>query len=186
MKHPLSSSAGLSKVKPYISDLQRQIEELRSSNTSSKKKIRELEQICEGLRNSLSELRSNERKAASTIEKKVVTEMESKDRPQQLGCAVPVNGENALVVDNSGSGFFELTRNYDGRITFTLWQNPEVLNIFETNTSMLEIYKKDGIINFDGIPKNSHVRVLHPGVAADAGDGTYKVVNPLVLSFSDR
>ena len=171
-----------------IADLQRQIDELKASNVFNKKTINEAEQKIGQLSSALRLLQSNvsakeKQSKAEKVEKIVKSDSAEVAKPKDLGSARSVSGEKALEIDSSGNGYFRLTRNPNGEITFSLVQNAEAINMFETNDGMLNIFRNDGVISYDAVPKNSHVKVLSEGVAVDAGNGRYNVIKSLELSF---
>ena len=171
-----------------IADLQRQIDELKSSNVFNKKTINEAEQKIGQLSSALRLLQSNvsakeKQSKAEKAEKIVKSDSADVAKPKDLGSARSVSGEKALEIDSSGNGYFRLTRNPNGEITFSLVQNAEAINMFETNDGMLKIFRNDGVISYYSVPKNSHVKVLSEGVAVDAGNGRYNVIKSLELSF---
>lgn len=171
-----------------IADLQRQIDELKASNVFNKKTINEAEQKIGQLASALRLLQSNvsaKEKQSKAEKAEKIEKSDSADvaKPKDLGSARSVSGEKALEIDSSGNGYFRLTRNPNGEITFSLVQNAEAINMFETNDGMLNIFRNDGVISYDSVPKNSHVKVLDEGRAVDAGNGRYNVIKSLELSF---
>lgn len=172
------------KLKRYIDTLQAQINELKASSVHARNDINSLDQRLTLLAADFQKQQLEQTRARKVNEeKKQAFNPIGNTEPKDLGYAQAVSGEKALVIDNSGAGLFKLTRSVGGEVRFTLADNPEVVNFFETNVSMLDIFRKAGIISYDNIPANSHVRVKTEGVAMDGSNGTFTVVNPMVLSF---
>lgn len=168
-----------------IEDLKKQIADLTNSNNNCTKAIRDLVHRYNSLESEMHKLQKKDRRV-NTDNRNENTQglrLSPPTQPVNLGGAEPVAGEKALTINSTGAAFFQLIRNIDGQLTFTLIDNPEVRNFFETNSSMLEIYKNDGIISYDSIPNNSHVYVESAGIAKETGLEKYDVVAPLKLIF---
>lgn len=172
--------------KSEIANLKRLIANLIAANNNFTKAIGDLASRYNTLESDIQKLHKKDKLVNTdkiTSENIQVTRPIHPAQPVNLGSVRPVAGEKALAINSYGSGFFQLTRNINGQVTFTLIDNPEVRNFFETNPSMLEIYRTDGIISYDNIPNNSHVFVECMGIAKETGSGKYEVVSPLKLIF---
>lgn len=179
-------------LKFEIADLKKQIEALKeqiagiaTANNNCTKIINDVVRRYNTLESEMHKLQKKERQNDTDNKNEIIQALRqtSSSQPINLGSAEPVAGEKTLAINSSKIGFFQLTRNVDGQVTFTLVDNPEVRNLFETNSSMLEIYKNDGIISFDSISYNSHVYVEKEGIAKEMGSEKYEVVAPLKLIF---
>lgn len=168
-----------------IADLKMQIADLTTANNNCIKAISDLVRRYNTMESVMHKLQKKDRRVNTdnSSENTQVFRPTPPAQPENLGGAEPVAGEKALTINSSGAAFFQLIRNIDGQVTFTLIENPEVKNFFETNSSMLEIYKNDGIISYDSIPSNSHVYVESEGIAKEMGLEKYEVVAPLKLIF---
>ncbi len=168
-----------------IADLKKQIADLTTASNNCTKAISDLVRRYNTLESDMRKLQKKDRRGNTNNSSENIQAFRQMPpaQPVNLGGAGPVAGEKALAINSSGAGFFQLTRNIDGQVTFTLIDNPEVRNFFETNSSMLGIYKNDGIISYDNIPNNSHVYVESAGIAKEMGPGKYEVVAPLKLIF---
>lgn len=177
--------AAAENTKSEIANLRKRIDDLATANNNCTNAIKDLVRRYNSLESDMQKLQEKERRVYidNSRENIQVCRPMPPVQPINLGSAEPVAGEKALVINSFGAGFFQLTRNTDGQVTFTLIDNPEVRNFFETNSSMLEIYKNDGIISYDNIPNNSHVFVESMGIAKETGSGKYEVAAPLKLIF---
>ncbi|MBD5275385.1 MAG: hypothetical protein HDS37_04710 [Bacteroides sp.] len=172
-------------LKFEIANLKMQITDITTANNNSTRAISDLVRRYNTLESAMHKLQKKDRRANNdnSGENTQVFRPTPPAQPVNLGGAEPVAGEKALVINRTGALFFQLTRNIDGQVTFTLIDNPEVRNFFETNLSMLKIYKNNGIISYDNIPNNSHVYVESVGIAKETGLEKYEVVAPLKLIF---
>lgn len=168
-----------------IATLKIQIADLTTINNNFTKEINDLVHRYNALESEMRKLQKKDRRVNTdnSSENIQVSRQMPPAQPINLGSAEHVAGEKALAINRSGAGFFQLIRNMDGQVSFTLIDNPEVRNFFETNSSMLGIYKNDGIISYDNIPNNSHVSVESKGIAKEIGSGKFEVLTPLKLIF---
>lgn len=168
-----------------IADLKKQIADLTTASNNCTKAISDLVRRCKTLESDIHKLQKKDSRVNTDISSENIQAFHPTPpiQPVNLGGAEPVAGEKALVINSSKAVFFQLIRNIDGQVTFTLSDNPEVRNLFETNSSMMEIYKNDGIISYGSIPNNSHLYMESAGIAKETGLGKYEVVAPLKLIF---
>lgn len=168
-----------------IEELKKQITNLTTACNNCIKAISDLGCRCNTLESDVHKLKEKGRQVNTGNSSKNIQALRPLPpaKPVNLGSAEPVAGEKELEINNSGAAFFQLTGNADGQVTFTLIDNTEVRNLFETNPSMLEIYKNDGIISYDSIPNNSHVYVESTGIVKETRPGKYEVLAPLKLIF---
>lgn len=179
-------AAERNKIKSDIATLQQSINELRASIAANKEAVNGVNQQFSLLRGAVQRLQDKENKIdrPMTNQRPAPPQPQQPSAPQNLATASPESGENrTLAINSSGNGFFQLFRDVDGVIKYTLVQNPEVINLFETNAGMLKIFKDDGFITFDDVRPNSHVRVAAPGITREAGNGRFVITSPLNLSF---
>lgn len=98
-----------------------------------------------------------------------------------IGAASCISKERTLILSKSNEDQFLIKKHSDSEYSFVI--NPSAIKDFETSPAMLDIYKRDGIINFTDISQNAHITIKSPGKLSPAGDGKFKVISPLELSF---
>ncbi len=97
--------------------------------------------------------------------------------------AEPGDEPKTIVGSSNGMGVFTITRETDGTLTYLLKDSEEVRSMFETNASMLDIYRQSGILSYDNIPQNSHVKIAQPGKLKEIDSNRFVVVSAMQLTF---